>query len=236
MTLDEKKPPDIAESVHRVIRNVTGVRDPYKEVKEKQNQAALSLYPELEERVKRSEDTLLTAAKLAIAGNVIDLGPGHEIEIEKTIERVLAKGLSIDHYERFKEAVTSAETVFFLGDNAGEIVFDKVLLKGLEGKEITYFVKGGPKLNDAMEEDARSVGIDKIANIDIVSNGEPNNGPKRDSKEFIERMRAVDLVISKGQGNYEALSGTANIFFLLIAKCPVIAEDLGVDVGDIILK
>ncbi len=236
--LEGKKPPEIGEYVHQIVKDVTDTSDPYKKIKEEQNRDALEVYPKVEERIKKAEDRLLTAVKVAIAGNVIDLGPGHDIDIEDETEKILAQDLAIDHYEEFKKDLEQAETIFYLGDNAGEIVFDKLLLREMKDKEIFYFVKGAPKINDAMAIDAKKAGIDEYAKVDVVGNKKEGTGPERDSPEFIQRMRdEADMVISKGQGNYEALSeAEANIFFLLKAKCPVIADDLGVDVGDIILK
>nr|AGF93047.1 uncharacterized conserved protein UCP006593 [uncultured organism] len=236
-SLEGKKPPDIADRVHYIVRKLTGGKDPYKEMKEKQNERAMYLYPQLKSMISDSNDRLYTAVKLAIAGNIIDLAPGHEINLEDSVKKVLNEELEVDHFEEFKEELENAETIYYLADNAGEIVFDKVLLEELDEKDIMFFVKGGPIINDAMEEDAEYVGITELAEIDIVSNGMPGTGPKRDSEEFIERMSKADLVISKGQGNYEALSEVEeNIFFLLKAKCPVIAGDIDVDVGSLILK
>jgi len=124
-----------------------------------------------------------------------------------------------------------------LGDNAGEIVFDRILLEELKDKEIKFVVKGGPIINDATVEDAKFAGIEKIAEIKTVSNGEPGTGPKRNSKKFIDFLKSADVVVSKGQGNYEALSEVnANIFFLLQVKCQVIADDMGVKVGSPVMK
>ncbi len=237
LELKGKKPPEIGKYVHRAVKEITDTQDPYKKIKEEQNEEALKIYPKLEEKVESSDDRLLTAVKIAIAGNVIDLGPGHEIYLEEEVEEVLSKELSIDHYDEFKANLEKSETIFYLGDNAGEIVFDKILLREMQNKEIFYFVKGAPKINDAMAIDAKKAGIDEYAKVDVVGDGRPGTGPERDSPEFIERMKKADMVISKGMGNYEALSEiSANIFFLLKAKCPVIAEDLGVEVGNIILK
>ncbi|MFW6196285.1 MAG: damage-control phosphatase ARMT1 family protein [Thermoplasmatota archaeon] len=236
-SLEGKKPPDIADRVHFIVRKLTGGTDPYKEMKEKQNEKALYFYPQLKNIVRDSEDRIYAAVKLAIAGNIIDLGPGHDINLEETVKNIIDEELEIDHFYEFKKELDKAENIFYLADNAGEIVFDKVLLEELNGKNVKFFVKDGPILNDAMREDAEYVGIQELAEIDIVSNGMPGEAPKRDSDEFIEKMSNADLVISKGQGNYEALSEVdRNIFFLLKAKCPVIANDLGVDVGSLILK
>ena len=236
-SLEGKKPPDIADRVHYIVRKLTNGTDPYKKMKEKQNESAMYFYPQLKSMVSDSNDRLYTAVKLAISGNIIDLAPGHEINLEESVKQVLNQDLEIDHFNKFKEELDKAENIFYLADNAGEIAFDKVLLEELDEKNVTFFVKGGPIINDAMEEDADYVGISELAEIDVVSNGMPGTGPKRDSEEFIKRMGDADMVISKGQGNYEALSEVdRNIFFLLKAKCPVIANDLDVDVGSLILK
>ncbi|MFW6072393.1 MAG: damage-control phosphatase ARMT1 family protein [Thermoplasmatota archaeon] len=236
-SLEGKKPPDIADRVHFIVRKLTGGTDPYKEMKEKQNEKALYFYPQLKNIVRDSEDRIYAAVKLAIAGNIIDLGPGQDINLEETVKNIIDEELEIDHFDEFKKELDKAENIFYLADNAGEIVFDKVLLEELDRKNVKFFVKDGPILNDAMREDAEYVGIPELAEVEVVSNGMPGEAPKRDSDEFIERMSNADLIISKGQGNYEALSEVdRNIFFLLKAKCPVIADDLDVDVGSLILK
>lgn len=236
-SLEGKKPPDIADRVHYVVRKLTGGTDPYKEMKEEQNEKALYLYPQLKNIVRDSDERIYTAVKLAIAGNIIDLGPGHDINLDETVKNVTDEELEINHYEEFRRELEEADDIFYLADNAGEIVFDKVLLEELEEKNIKFFVKDGPIINDAMRKDAEYVGIPELAEVDVVSNGMPGEAPKRDSDEFIEKMSKADMVISKGQGNYEALSEVdENIFFLLKAKCPVIAGDIDVDVGSLILK
>ncbi len=123
-SLEGKKPPDIADRVHFIVRKLTGGTDPYKEMKEKQNERAMYLYPELKNIVRDSEDKLYTAVKLAITGNIIDLGPGHEINVEKTVKNVIDKDLEIDNFDEFKEELDKAENIFYLADNAGEIVFE----------------------------------------------------------------------------------------------------------------
>ena len=236
-SLKGKIPSDIAYKVHRTVRKLTGNSDPYKKLKDKYNKKALRLYPSLKQKVSKSKDRLLTATKLAIAGNIIDFGPGSKFDLEKTIDEVLTRDFAINHFDRFRRALQNSEKILYLGDNAGEIVFDRILLAELKGKKITFVVKGGPIINDATIEDAKFAGINKIAKIKTVSNGEPGTGPKRNSKEFINWLKSADVVISKGQGNYEALSDAeANIFFLLKVKCPAIAKDIGVDIGGIVVK
>lgn len=236
-SLKNKIPPQIARKVHRIVREVTKNNDPYKKVKDRYNRKALKMYPSLKRKVAKSKDRLLTATKLAIAGNIIDFGPGSKFDLEKTIKDVLTQDFAINHFNQFRKALNSSKKIFYLGDNAGEIVFDRILLEELKDKVITFVVKGGPIINDATVEDARFVGIDKIAKIEVVSNGDPGTGPARRSKEFINKLKDADLVISKGQGNYEALSEVdADIFFLLKVKCPLIARDIDAKVGDIVIK
>ena len=236
-SLKNKIPTEIARKVHRIVREVTKNDDPYKKVKDEYNRKALKMYPSLKRKVARSKDRLLTATKLAIAGNIIDFGPGYKFDLEKTIKDVLAQDFAINHFNQFKKALNKSKKIIYLGDNTGEIVFDRILLEELKGKEITFVVKGGPIINDATVEDAKFVAIDKIAKIERVSNGMPGTGPDRNSKRFIKKLKNADVVVSKGQGNYEALSEVdANIFFLLKVKCPVIAEDIGAEIGDIVVK
>lgn len=233
----DKTPPEIGCVVHRVVRKVTGNPDPYKKVKDEFNRKAQRMYPSLKDKVEKSRHRLLTATKIAIAGNIIDFGPTSKFDLESTIREVLSSGFTIDHFKLFEKALEKAETVAYLGDNAGEIVFDRVLLEELEGKQITFVVKGGPHINDATVADAKFAGIHEIAEIKTVSNGEPGTGPRRNSKRFISWLKTRDVVISKGQGNYESLSeADANIFFLLRVKCPMIARDIGAPVGSTVVK
>jgi hypothetical protein len=236
-SLKGKIPSDISHKIHHIVRNVTGNNDPYKKLKDEYNKKALRMYSNLKQKVAWSEDKLLTATKFAIAGNIIDFGPGYKFNLEKTIEEVLVQDFAIDHFSRFRKALQKSEKIIYLGNNAGEIVFDRILLEELKDKKITFVVKGGPIINDATVEDAKFAGIEKIAEIKAVSNGEPGTGPKRNSKKFINFLKSADVVISKGQGNYEALSEVnANIFFLLKVKCQAIAEDIGVKVGSTVIK
>ena len=236
-SLKGKTPSDISHKIHPIVRKVTGNKDPYKKLKDEYNRKALKMYPSLKRKVAESKDRLLTATKLAIAGNIIDFGPGSKFDLEKTIEEVLVQDFDIDHFNRFRKALQKSEKILYLGDNTGEIVFDRILLEELKDKEITFVVKGGPIINDATIEDAKFADIDKIAEIKTVSNGDPGTGVERKSKKFINFLKSVDVVISKGQGNYESLSEVdANIFFLLKVKCPAIAKDIGVKIGGIVVK
>ena len=235
-------PPEMAHVVYRIVREECGSEDPYKEVKKMYNDIVLRLYPEIKRSVEDSGEPLLTAVRLAIAGNIIGFGANSEFDLDKTISEVLKEEFAIFDYQELLTTLENANTMAYLVDNTGEIVFDKILLETIldryKVEKIVFAVKGAPIINDATIDDAQYVGIDKMPGVEFVQVGIglPNTGIERRSKEFYNILDSADLVISKGQGNYEALSDHSGIFFLLMAKCPVIASDLNVKIGDIVLK
>jgi len=237
----ESTSPELAHRVHGVIRRISNQNDSYKKVKNESNDLVLKLYPKLLDTVTKSKDSLKTAVRLAIAGNIIDFGVVLEFDLELTIRKVLKKKFAINDYTQLKESLENARSLLFFVDNAGEIGLDKLfvetLLKIKKIEKIDFVVKGGPIINDATLGDAVYMGLDRLPNSKFlfISNGEEGTGPARNSLTVKSWIREHDLVISKGQGNYEGLSEHNKIFFMLIAKCPVIASDLGVKVGDIIL-
>jgi len=229
-------PPETARLVYSAVREITGVADPFRVYKEKSIENALSLYGELKSMVDRSQDPLRTAVKIGIVGNVIDLGANPVFDLEGELKSLSKDDLPENQYKGFKRDLENARTVLYLGDNAGETVFDRVLIE-IMGKETVYAVRDIPIINDATVEDARKSGIDKLARI--VSSGcdAPGTVLKRCSREFLDIFSKADIIVSKGQGNFESLSGEeAPIFFLLKVKCPVIARHLGADIGDAVLK
>ena len=239
-------PPQLvrASRVAELIEELTGVSDPYRELKKASNDEALAMVGEVRALIASHDDPLRAAVKVAIAGNIIDFAAVEAYDLKATIERVMRQEPAIDDYSRLREEVLSAETLLYFADNAGEIVFDKLLIeemirvRGKPFKRVSFVVKGGPIINDATIEDALYVGLDKLPNIEFrkVSSGKPGTGPERSSPEVLSWIRNHDLVISKGQGNYEDLSDVEGVYFLLMAKCPVVAEDIGVKVGDIVIK
>lgn len=238
----ETSPPEIAHIVHKIVRNESGVDDPYRAVKKHYNDVALKMYPELKKIVHESATPLLTAMRLAIAGNVIDFGARTDFDLKETISHVMEKDFKIYHFSEFVRTLEKNRCIAFLADNAGEIAFDRILLetilKEYDIEKTLFAVKGAPIINDATYEDAEYVGINKLEGVEFIKVGVgiPGTGIERTSKEFLDILAKSDMVISKGQGNYEALSELKKIFFLLIVKCPVVAEDIGAKVGDIILK
>jgi len=235
-------PPEIACKVYKIVADLTGNEDPYYEAKQQANRLALSLYPELKEIIATSSDPLFTACRLAIAGNSIDMGPRTVYgDIESIVQKALNSPLAVNDYAAFQENIAGASRILYLGDNAGEIVFDRMLVEELhrykEGLEITFVVRGKPIINDATMKDAVDTGMDRVATC--VSNGTatPSTHRSRSTAHLESLFHTTDVIISKGQGNFEALSGErGNIFFMLKAKCSLVARLLGVNIGAAVLK
>jgi len=232
-------PAAVGQQIHRLIRQLTGNPDPYREVKEQFNRAALALYPEMKQRVESSPDPLETALRLAIAGNIIDFGVNahlEESEVNATLRDALTTPIHGD-VEAFRQAVAGAATILYLADNAGEIVFDRLLIEQMPRERVTVVVKGSPIINDATMADAQTAGLTDI--VEVIDNGSdaPGNILETTSEEFRRRFAQADLVISKGQGNYETVSEEdKDVFFVLKAKCEVIARDLGCPLGSLVLQ
>lgn len=233
----QESPPFMAQRIHRLIRQMTGDYDPYRDIKDRFNHFALELYPELKKRVERSRTPLDTAIRLAIAGNIIDSGVNHHINetlVHNSIEHALTAPLAGDP-EQFRKAVSKANDILYLADNAGEIVFDRLLIEQMPSEKITLVVKGSPVINDACLADAQATGIADL--VEVIDNGSDAPGTILDecSEEFKRRFENADLIIAKGQGNYETLSDVKkDIFFVLKAKCPVIAHHIGCEVGSLV--
>lgn len=235
-TTDEQAP-----EIQRVLNNefcrIMRIKDPFVEEKSMSNQAALQLYDEYFPKVKEAENGYDLALRLAIAGNIMDYGANNNFDLHHTIERVLNAELAIDHSAKLKKAVQSANRILYLGDNAGEVVFDKLFIETQIKGKVWFAVKEKPILNDVTEKEARAVGMHKAASL--ISNGydAPSTVLEHCSPAFWEIYRSADLIISKGQGNYEGLmfENDPRIFFLLMAKCDVIAEMLNVEKGSFVV-
>ncbi|MFP4028022.1 MAG: damage-control phosphatase ARMT1 family protein [Candidatus Brocadiia bacterium] len=234
-------PPHMARRIHRIIRECSGCSDPYAAVKRHFNELALGELEELRSRVEDSPNPFETAVRLAIAGNIIDFGVASwdsESPLWDTIEEVLERPFDINDLPRFHAAVEEADEILYLGDNTGEIVLDQLLIEQLPTERVVYAVKGAPIINDATLQDARETGMVDL--VEVVENGSDAPGTILDlcNESFRELFWQSDLVISKGQANYETLSknGKAGLFFLLKVKCPVVARDLNCEIGSIIVR
>ncbi len=221
-----QSPPAMAQRIHRRLREITGVDDPYRETKDWQNRVAMELIPALRAEVESASDPLLMAARLAIAGNVIDMGvDGNltEADVRGALDQALTEPF-FGEEDRFRQAIAQAQSILYLTDNAGEIALDRLLVEQLLPERVTLVVRGSPVLNDATLIDAQTVGLDKI--VEVIDNGSDAPGTILGdcNQEFRHRFANADLIIAKGQGNFETLSDEpGNLFFLFKVKCPVIA-------------
>ena len=231
-------PPLMGQHIHRLIREQTGSPDPYKSVKDLCNRYTLALYPEMDTMIGTSKNPFESAVRLAIAGNIIDFGANIAVDqavIRDAIEAATSEPLMGDVHA-LKDAVSSAQKILYLGDNSGEIVFDRLLIAKLPAGRVIFAVRGGPIINDATMEDAEMTGMTDL--VPVIDNGSdvPGTILEQCSTAVKEVFEAADLIIAKGQGNYETLSNSRKrIFFLLKAKCPVIAEHIGCRVGDSVI-
>lgn len=227
-------PPVLAQQVHRFLRGITHIADPYAEAKANDNRLALSLMPELRARLAKAQDPLLLAVRLAIAGNLIDRGPKSALGEEEIVcsVRAVEETPFFGDLEAFRCEVAKARDILYLADNAGEIVLDRLLVEALGPARVTVAVRGSPIINDALMDDACAAGLPEL--VRVVSNGSdvPGTVLAECAADFQERFAQADVVISKGQGNFETLSSAPrDIWFLFKVKCSVIANLVALPLG-----
>jgi len=235
----DQPPPWMGCQIHRLLKEATGNEDPYAQAKAHSNSLALSLLPELKTLVNNSKDSFNTALRLAIAGNIIDFGCKTKVtdeDVQCSIDSALNDPLDNNMVQSLKNTINQSEDILYLTDNAGEIILDRLLIEQMPAERVTVVVKGAPIINDATYADAEIAGLTSL--VKVIDNGTdiPGTILEQCPTEFQKRFSQADLVISKGQGNYETLSHEdGNIFFLLKAKCPVIARDIGCRVGELVV-
>ena len=230
--------PMISRELHVLLKQHSDNPDPYQEAKKQSNDLVLGMYSNLKNIVFKASNQFETALRLAIAGNIIDYGIGNHFDLQGTIDKVLSSDFALDDSIELKQALSKAKTVLYLGDNCGEMVFDKLFIETMMHPNLIYAVRGAPVINDATLEDAKYVGMDIVA--DVISNGydAPSTILEHCSSEFMEVFDRADVIISKGQGNLEGLLGKTDkvVYFLLMVKCEVIADALGVKKGDFVVR
>jgi len=234
-------PPRMAAQVQRLIRRLAADDDPYRQLKQQHNRLALQALPRLQAQLAAAADPFELAVRHSIAGNIIDFGaPGDRrpLDLPTAAEQIRDQPLAIDHLDRLRQAASAAEAILYLGDNAGEIVFDQVLIAQLGAARVTYVVRGGPVLNDATLDDARLTGLTEL--VKVIDSGADVPGTVLDesSEQLRQLFAEADLIVSKGQGNYETLSepGRDGLFYLLKVKCAIVARQLSCPLGSIIVK
>ncbi len=222
-------PPEQTRLFHRVIKEISGVDDPYREIKDQSTECALNLLPLLREELKQRGNQFDAIVRVVIGGNIIDYGANRNYDLNDVwgqMQEVFDLSLDSDAVKRLKAAMDAAEKIFYVADNCGEAVFDRLLIEPYRHK-ITLGVRGEPVLNDITPREIASSGLDIVPYLH-TGDMTPGVSMQHSSKEFIDGMREADLVIAKGQGNFESLHEYDRpIFFLLRVKCQVIAELIG---------
>lgn len=233
----DRSPASLSRVLYELTTAYSGNADPYRETKHDQNAMILAIEDDLRAIVRESDDPLLAALHLSAAGNIIDLGTmqSKDIDIPAVITQVMHERFAVDHSDAFKESLKTCKDLLFMLDNAGEIVFDKILIEELlKHTAVTAVVKAGPIINDACREDAEQAGLTNLC--EVIDNGGPFIGSPLDlvPEAFLERMRRADVIVGKGQGNYETIDDfPGDVFLILRAKCEVVARHMGVRLGQV---
>lgn len=238
----EKSPPFVAKDVYEYLASKTNLEDPLETLKQESIKKATSYLPLIEEKISSSEDKLFTAIKAAVAGNVIDFATTKEFSLDDEINSIFQTDFSINDYEIFKEKLEKTNSLIILADNAGENIFDKVLVKTIVNLypsiKIYYATRGKAIINDITIKEALQSGIDKYCKVISSGVDTPGLDKSRASKEFMELFSKTPLVLSKGMGNFECLESHNDdkIFFLFKVKCNVVAKTISRNLGEIVLK
>jgi uncharacterized protein with ATP-grasp and redox domains len=240
----EVTPPELGKRIFKIMQQLTGCEDPYKDLKFRYNKSVMSKYAELKRFIYLSDDPVYLAAKLALSGNFYHLqAEDTQVTIREYVDLIQRSQFAIDNYFSFLDDLGSARNILYLADNAGEIVFDKLFIEVLKrfyperDHAFTVVVRGAPIINDATMEDARLIDLEEVAQV--IDNGD--NAPATILHHVSEKMRDIydraDLVISKGQGNFETLHDEQKlIYFMFKVRCPVIASEINVPEGSLIIK
>jgi len=242
--LKKRASPIIGKVAYNLVAEALGVKDPYASIKKQYNKLALQFYDETREIVTNAEDPLLEAIIVAALGNTIDFGTSHKIDFIHDIKNFTTDKLAINDYETFKQSLLDTDHLLILLDNAGEIVFDKLLvetlIKTFPELEITCSVRSAPIINDATMEDAKFVGLTDLVQV-IEASGTPGIDLPTTTDEFKKYFFLKDgVILSKGQGNFESLHGMEipekEVYYLLKAKCSLMERLFSVKQGNIIFK
>ena len=240
LALDELNPPEVAKLLHNFIKKMAGVSDPYMDIKRRSNELAKTLIKELKGYIEKSDSPFETGLRLAIAGNIIDYGQAAHINdsvVKESIDESLKAKLSPEIIKALYCDIKEADNILYIADNAGEIFFDKIFIQMIPNDSITVAVRGEPIINDATMQDALEAGIDSMCKVIDTGDGTPGVSLNDCSKEFIDHFSNADLIISKGQGNYETLSDIEGkkIYFLFKIKCVPVAQNTGKKLGETVV-
>ena len=230
--------PELTAMVHKELRKIFNKADLYQDVKKRENDLALSLLPQVQSVVDNANDPLEMAIKVAVLGNVIDYGSIVRFDIRECLDRVESLSFSIFDYNDLQADLQQANHILYVGDNTGEIVFDKILVQKLiaHGCKVTYVVKSDYALNDITMADAEYVQMTTLTKVIESGSTTPGTLMHEATPEFVAAYTSADVVIAKGQGNLETMDKLDKaIYFLLKMKCPYLATSINTTVGDLIL-
>lgn len=232
----EKSPPAMAKKIHAIIRKITGIEDAYVKIKDESTAFALEMLPFLRHEVEKSEHPFETTIRLIIAGNIIDFGTDHNFNlnsVHQIIADALKQQIDLNAIERLHKRMRESKRILYVADNCGEIVFDRLLIEPYREK-ITLAVRGNPILNDATRREAEMSGMNDIVRIIDTGDSIPGVILENCGDEFKHHYENCDLIISKGQGNFETMCETDRpVFFLFMSKCQVIATLLDSELGSL---
>jgi len=235
-----KSPPEVASYVYEQMAELAGMDDLYKELKDHATQKAKTFLPQLRVELQNTSHKLLTAIKIAVAGNVIDLAAEVTFDLNEEMDKVFETHFSYDDFHQLEGALEKAETLLYIGDNVGEHIFDYLCIETLQELypklEIYYMVRGNPIINDVTMIEAKEAGFDRLCNLVDSGVNTPGFAYERANISSQKLFDTVDLVITKGMGNYECLSPSprTNLCYLLKVKCQVVARSLGQEVGALV--
>ena len=224
----QDSPPDLARKLYTFLRESGGAADSFAEAKKQSTRLALELLPQLQNIIAQADYPFAAVVKAVISGNIIDCGINRDIDLDSAIPKiknVFDMFLDEKLIRSFEERFFQAKTLFYMLDNCGEAVFDRLLIERFPGKVILG-VRGDYILNDITPHELEASGL---GGYDFFDTGDSTPGVilQRSRKEFVDAMRSCDLVIAKGQGNYETLdSYDRPIVHLLKLKCPVVSRAL----------
>jgi hypothetical protein len=234
--------PQVAGNMHRIFRELSGSSDPYREEKDLYNKKMLSLEKNFDNFVVSAEDRLAAAVKLAAAGNVIDFGAVPDLdssEVFRVIQETVEKDFCAALFDRMTGDLAKGKTLLYLGDNAGEIVLDKFLIREIKRRyprlKIYFATRGNPVINDVTVRDAKNIGVDKYAVV--IDNGAdfPGTILSECTEDFRDIFNSADVIISKGQGNFESLvDNPRKIYFIFLCKCAYFEKKLGIRKHEIV--
>ncbi len=236
-TLAFESAPEVQRDLSMKFCKLTGIEDLFVEEKHMSNLKATEIYNKWKPIISEYDDVFKATLRLAIAGNIMDYGAGDYFDIESVITEVFHAEFAIDYSRLLKEKIKSSEKILYLGDNAGEIVFDKLFIETNLQDKVVYVVKGGPVLNDVTMADAEAVNMESVAKVITNGYNAPSTVLSMCSPDFMHHFNSADLIISKGQGNFEGLwsENDSRVFFLLMTKCDTVSDILGVNKGSFVV-